>query len=63
MSEVNGEEMCVVPVRFVVLACKALDITRCRDCKHYTADARHCEDWGIYTEPHGYCYRAEKRQE
>lgn len=54
------DETCVVPVALVKLACKVLDHAKCRECRYYTAEARHCENWGIYTEPYGYCYRAER---
>ena len=60
----NAHDFVTVPARLVDMAVDVLlSCIRCRDCVYYTADARRCESWNIYTEPFGYCYRAERRQE
>lgn len=35
-------------------------VIRCAECKHYMADANKCTSWTIYTEPNGFCHRAER---
>ena len=39
---------------------RELEVVRCAECKHYLADANKCTSWTIYTEPNGYCHRAER---
>ena len=39
-----------------------LEVVHCADCKHYMADANKCTSWTIYTEPTGFCHRAERAE-
>ena len=48
----------------------AVDVVRCRDCKYFVQgepyDPCECMKWiakfaVAYTEPHGYCHKAERR--
>lgn len=65
LEEVNAAgDFVTVPARLLDMAVDTLSKNiHCRECAFYTADARHCESWSIYTEPYGYCYRAERRKE
>lgn len=62
-SSKGADEYITVPARLVDMAADVLKARiHCLVCEYYTEDARHCESWNIYTEPYGFCYRAERRQ-